>query len=132
MQVFFMIWLHRAGGFARRAGIPSRRDPVWAIVGFLFPVVNLWFPYQVARDAFEPTDARRRLAARWWTCYLISTLLGSAVVVLAVFSKPAGIVLAIVDMAAYAASAWYAGRMIAGIGAAHVDLVSRMSAVSRT
>lgn len=132
MQVFFMIWLHRAAGFARRAGIPSRRDPVWAIVGFLVPVVNLWFPYQVARDAFEPTDARRRLTARWWTWYLVSTLLGSAVVVLAVFSRPAGIVLAVVDMAAYAASAWYARRMIAGIGAAHVDLVRRMSAFSRT
>ena len=51
LEVFFMIWLYRAAGLARKAGLSARRDPVWAILGFIVPVVNFWFPYQVARDS---------------------------------------------------------------------------------
>ena len=131
LQVFFMIWLYRAAGVARKAGLPARRDPVWAILGFIIPVVNFWFPYQVARDSFAPTDARRGVAARWWTWYLISTLLGAVVVVAAIFSTVAGVAVALVDIAAYALSAWYARRMIVAIGEAHSDLV-RSFDVSRT
>ena len=35
VEILLMIWLFRAAGFARKAGLPARRDPVWGIVGFL-------------------------------------------------------------------------------------------------
>jgi hypothetical protein len=56
-----MIWLHRAATFARRARLPARRATVWAWLGFIIPVVNFWFPYQVATDAMPPGDPARRL-----------------------------------------------------------------------
>ncbi len=70
IQVFLMIWLYRAATVGRRASWPARREPVWAVLGFLIPIVNLWFPYQVARDAFPPGDPAARTAGRWWGWYL--------------------------------------------------------------
>src|SRR4051794_40770688 len=69
-QILLMIWLYRAATVARRAGLPARREPTWAWLGFLVPLVNLWFPYQVAADALPPGDPARRTAGRWWACWI--------------------------------------------------------------
>lgn len=126
-QVFLIIWLYRAARFARNAGLPARRDPVWAVLGFFIPIVNFWFPYQVAADSFPYGHPDRRLAGWWWTWYLISTLFPFVVVVASVFSTPAGVVVALVGACAYALSAVYARRMIAAIGAAHEQLLASFS-----
>lgn len=126
-QVFVMIWLYRAARFARNAGLPARRDPVWAALGFFIPIVNFWFPYQVAVDSFPSTHADRRLAGRWWTWYLISSLSILAVLVAAAVSTTAGVVVALLGAGAYAVSATYARRMIAAIGAAHGQLLGSFS-----
>ncbi len=70
VQIFLMIWLYRAATVGRRASWPARREPVWAVLGFLIPIINFWFPYQVARDAFPPHDPASRTAGRWWGWYL--------------------------------------------------------------
>jgi hypothetical protein len=104
--ILFMIWFYRAATVARRAGLPAARSPVWAVLGFIVPIVNFWYPYQVARDLFPPEHAGRKLAARWWTCYLSGTVLGTFAFVLAfastLFSSILFVILAAVMM--YAAA----------------------------
>jgi hypothetical protein len=122
-----MIWLYRAAKLARKAYLPAKRDPVWAILGFIVPVVNFWFPYQVARDTLAPGDPRRRLAARWWTWYLISALGGGVVGIASVLSEGAGVVLAVADSIAYLLTAAYARKLIAAVGEAHGELVRQLA-----
>lgn len=123
-QVFVMIWLYRAAKFARNAGLPARRDPVWAVLGFIIPIVNFWFPYQLAADSFAHGDPRRRLAGWWWTWYLISIAFALAVAIASAFSTAAGVIVAVLGAAVYALSATYAWRMIAAVGAAHGELLA--------
>lgn len=123
-QIFVMIWLYRAAKFARNAGLPARRDPVWAALGFFIPVVNFWFPYQVAADSFPYADRNRRLAGWWWAWYLISTLSVLAVLVASAFSTTTGVIIALIAACAYALAAVYARRLIAAIGAAHEHLLA--------
>jgi hypothetical protein len=130
LQVFFMIWLYRAAALAGKAGLPARRDPVWAILGFFIPVVNFWFPYQVARDCLPYGDPRRRLSARWWTWYLISACFGAAAGGVGSVSRTGALIAAAVAVAGYGLSAWYARRMITAIGDAHTQLVRTFSDVA--
>ncbi|HEY2299825.1 MAG TPA: DUF4328 domain-containing protein [Jatrophihabitans sp.] len=123
-EIFVMIWLYRAAKFARNAGLPARRDPVWAALGFFVPIVNFWFPYQVAADAFPRADRERRLAGWWWTWYMISTLFVIVVIVAAAFSTTVSVILALVGAGAYALSALYARRMIMAIATAHGRLLA--------
>ena len=127
LTVVFMFWLYRAAKLARSAQLPAKRDPVWAFLGFFVPVVNLWFPYQLARDTLAPPDPQRRLAGRWWTWYLVATLGGAAVGVAAVFSEGVGLVFAVADAAAYLLAAAYARKLIAAVGAAHAELVRQLT-----
>lgn len=123
-QVFLMIWLYRAARFARNAGLPARRDPVWAALGFFIPIVNFWFPYQVAADSLPYGHPGRRIAGWWWTWYLISTLSVVVVLVVCGFSTTVGVVIALVGACAYGLSAVYARRMIDAIGRAHDELLA--------
>ena len=92
VQVLLMIWLYRAATFARRSWLPARRDPVWAWVGFLVPIVNLWFPYQVAVDSLPPGHPAGPIALRWWLSYLGQSLVLIAILILAYFSISAALV----------------------------------------
>jgi hypothetical protein len=127
-EIFVMIWLYRAAKFARNAGLPARRDPVWAALGFFVPIVNFWFPYQVAADSFPRTDRNRRLAGRWWTWYLISTVFVAVVLIASAFSTTAGVILALVGAGAYALAAVYGRRMITAIGTSHDQLMLAVTA----
>lgn len=122
-QILVMIWLYRAAKFARQAGLPARRDPVWGVLGFFVPVVNFWFPYQVAADSFPPRHPQRRRAARWWTWYLISSLSLVAVLIGALVSFTVGLGFAALSALAYGLAALEGRRMIGAIGAAHAELV---------
>jgi hypothetical protein len=91
VQIFLMIWLFRVATVARRAGWPARRQPVWAFAGFLIPIVSLWFPYQVAHDAFPPGDPARSTAGRWWAWYLAQGLLGIPLTIVSIISTSIGV-----------------------------------------
>ena len=126
-QIFVMIWLYRAAKFARNAGLPARRDPVWAVLGFFVPIVNFWFPYQVAADSFPRGDRNRRLAGWWWTWYLVSTSSVIVVLIAAAFSTTVGVVLALIGAGAYVLAAIYGRRIITAIGAAHDQLLTAVT-----
>lgn len=124
VQLIVAIWLWRSATLARRAGLPSRRDPIWAFLSFAVPVVGLWFPYQLAVGAFPPGDPNRRLAGRWWTWFLVSAFLVIPAFVAAVFSTQAALILAIPAVGAAIIAALATRDMIAALEAAHTELLS--------
>lgn len=80
---------HRADGVhvqrrltCSRSGAAARLSPVWAILGWIVPVVNIWFPYWVLRDCFPPHETNKRdLVLRWWLLQIFSFLIVMAVVI---------------------------------------------------
>lgn len=124
LSVFLMIWLFRAATLARRAGLPARREPVWAIVGFLVPVVNLWFPYQVAADCLRPDDPHRRLVSAWWAFQIGQLVLGASTGAASVFSASVALVLGIATAVCAGLYAYTGVRMIDAIGGAHRRLLA--------
>ena len=79
------LFLQRARRLAEALapGFPHQRGPAWTWLGWVVPVVGLWFPYQVVRDIVrnawrDPTgDQRRRLnLGLWWGLWLVALLAG--------------------------------------------------------
>jgi len=85
-QIVMIVWLYQVASVARRLNIPARHSPGWAIGGFLVPIVNFWFPYQVARDCFLPQHPGRSTVAMWWGMTLGSIATGITVVLVAALS----------------------------------------------
>lgn len=63
-------WFSHAVGTARALGRHTRRDVALATVGWLIPVVNLWWPCQDVRDLTPEGDPARKHLGWWWACYL--------------------------------------------------------------
>jgi hypothetical protein len=70
-------WLSRVQANAEAiAPGEQRRSPAWAWLGWLVPIVSLWFPKQIVDDSWrvtsragredEPVTARRRDDTGWW------------------------------------------------------------------
>ncbi|MBN0041466.1 DUF4328 domain-containing protein [Cellulosimicrobium cellulans] len=62
------VWLWRSRVLAEAVspGVPHARSRVWVWLGWLVPVVALWFPYQVVRDVRRATVAAPRPGLGWW------------------------------------------------------------------
>ncbi|MEU4540163.1 DUF4328 domain-containing protein [Streptosporangium sp. NPDC023825] len=89
--ITFLIWLTRARSNAEAlTAIEHRRDSQWVVLGWLLPVVNLWFPKQIVDDIWAtskpghlpvnpPHPGALRSAPRswlvrtWWLTWLIAT-----------------------------------------------------------
>lgn len=127
LQVLVMIWLYRAATFARRAGLPARRDPVWAWAGFIVPIVNFWFPYQVAADTTPSASPARALALRWWCSWIGQAVLSTIVAAVSYFSVAAALGCACIGTLLAVLTAWYGRAMIATVGAVHAELAARAS-----
>jgi hypothetical protein len=75
-MVMFVVWFYRARVNAEGHGWPQRREPRWAIVAWVVPVVNFWVPFQVMADIWRaglPEQARARraiLPGIWWAFLL--------------------------------------------------------------
>jgi hypothetical protein len=63
-----------------------RRSAVWAWLGWLVPIVSLWFPKQIVDDSWRITSSSAAAGARgryrdttlWWVLWIVYTLLGNA------------------------------------------------------
>jgi hypothetical protein len=121
--IVFLLWQYQAAKNARALGIPARLPLYWAWLGWLVPIVNLWFPYRVAADCLPPGHPARRIVGWWWGCYLAMGF--SAVLVMLASFASVGLALAIVVLpAALAVVAAMRGReMITAIGEHHAELV---------
>jgi hypothetical protein len=73
--VLFLVWMYRAAVVARGFGLPARRSPALAILSFVIPIVNLWWPYQSTCDLLPPGHPGRHVVGRWWATWLTSSLL---------------------------------------------------------
>jgi Domain of unknown function (DUF4328) len=80
--VVALIWFHRTARNAQQWG-PHRRAVGWAVWAWFVPVVNLWFPYQIATDTArasvdDPRGASRTvlLIRLWWAAWILAWLTG--------------------------------------------------------
>ena len=80
LSILFVVWFYRARINAERHGYRQRRARAWAFWGWVVPIVNLWFPFQIMGDIWRaglPAEQRGETAwlpALWWTCWLLSEL----------------------------------------------------------
>ena len=124
-QVFVLVWLFQSAGVARNLQLPARRSQIWAILGFLVPIVNFWFPYQVAADLFPPASPHRRLAGQWWGWYLGQIAVGLAVLGSAFASTTAAMIVALAGAFVPFQMVRYGRHMIAAATAAHHELIGQ-------
>jgi Domain of unknown function (DUF4328) len=78
--VLTSIWLARARRNADRiAPDQQRRSPVWVWLGWLVPVVSLWFPKQVVDDVWRSTvrDPGRPNTGWWWGSWIAAQVLNA-------------------------------------------------------
>jgi heme/copper-type cytochrome/quinol oxidase subunit 2 len=78
VYVVTCLWLYRARTNAAvlQPYLHHARSPGWAWGGWVCPVVNFWFPYQVVRDVARDPQAPRPVPGigAWWTSWLLSTV----------------------------------------------------------
>lgn len=60
-------------------GYPHRRSEVWAFLGWVVPIVSLWFPLQMIADALSSLGGRSKLLLPvWWASWLVAMIGGNA------------------------------------------------------
>jgi hypothetical protein len=119
-----MIWSYRAATSANHLNYPHVRGPVWAIVGWIIPIVNFWFPYVAVRDALPPGHPARSTVLRWWLCYLGMSFGAIGLALVAVFSDMAiAVALAIPVLIVAATGLLAALEMVDAITADHLRQV---------
>lgn len=69
----FITWVYNARINAESLNpeIQHRHSRVWVWLGWLVPVVNLWYPKQVAEDIWRTVGPPSRTISKWWTAYLL-------------------------------------------------------------
>jgi hypothetical protein len=74
--IALMVWGHHITQTARALGLRTAVSPGWAAAGWLVPIINFWFPYQVVRDALPPGHPRRAQAGWWWALHIGTSVIG--------------------------------------------------------
>lgn len=64
----------------------QRRSSYWAFLGWIVPVVNLWFPYQVVADASRGVGSKVKNLWPWWIAWLAFLLVNQLTVLSADFA----------------------------------------------
>jgi hypothetical protein len=85
--IVWIIWFYRARKNADAFGsVFQRFGAGWAIGGWFCPIVNLWFPYVIAKDILDDTERDpnagwpqrpfRPLLLLWWLAYVALFVMG--------------------------------------------------------
>jgi hypothetical protein len=86
----WLVWLHRAYANLRLMGTErSDYTPGWAVGYWFIPILNLFRPYQITKEVWLRSAGRNAvesikglppaaILSWWWGVYLISNLLGQA------------------------------------------------------
>ncbi|WP_020544057.1 DUF4328 domain-containing protein [Nonomuraea coxensis] len=74
--VGFLVWLFRVRANAEiLAPDGHRRSRPWLILGWIVPIVSLWFPKQIVDDIWDASvrswTPRKGLLHAWWAAWLI-------------------------------------------------------------
>ncbi|MFF7970646.1 DUF4328 domain-containing protein [Streptomyces sp. NPDC007905] len=82
--LLFTAWLWRVRDNARAlTGQAPKYAGIWVYLGWIVPVVNLWFPRGIVADAHRTTAPGRKLPVSvnvWWGLWLIGMLSGVGLV----------------------------------------------------
>ncbi|OLZ62616.1 hypothetical protein AV521_41335 [Streptomyces sp. IMTB 2501] len=82
--MLFLSWLLRLRENARAlSGDEPKYLGIWVFLGWIVPVVNLWFPRGIVVDAFRGSAPGRKLPGSvnvWWGLWLIGMLTGVGIV----------------------------------------------------
>lgn len=73
--VVVCLWLYQVRSYldVRRPDAHHARRKGWVWAGWLVPVVNLWFPFQIVRDIVKALGTSAgMLLGWWWTFWLFS------------------------------------------------------------
>jgi cobalamin synthase len=122
--IAFLVWFYRSVINARALGLTQRLSPTWAILGFILPVIQWWFPWWSAKDLFPEGHEGRRLVTRWWLCWLGGQLVLLAAILVNFVSLGAAVAVACVSAAFYVAAAVLARSMITAAGNVHQALAA--------
>ncbi|HEX2383768.1 MAG TPA: DUF4328 domain-containing protein [Acidimicrobiales bacterium] len=122
-----IIWTYKAANVASKLNYPARHSTTWAILGWIVPVINFWFPYQSVRDCMAPGNSERRTVRRWWVLYLVGSFAWLAVIVVAVFAGIAiGLAVALPCIVINALELQAALRVVDAVGADHAEAIGRI------
>jgi len=125
-MVATMVWMYRAALMGKRLGMPMTLDPVWAVVGWLVPVVNFWFPYKVIAGTVPSGDPSRRNAGIWWVLHIVGSILFGVIGLVLAFQSRALLVL-LLPLLLYSFFEARAGlAMVEGVDAAHARAVTAL------
>lgn len=83
LVILFSAWVYRVNSNARALGAQGMRfSPRWAVGWFFVPIMNLFRPYQVVREAWKASDPKvltqwdqiktPLLLKAWWVMWLLS------------------------------------------------------------
>lgn len=84
--VVFLMWVFRARVNAEALGgaDSQRRGRGWAVGGWICPIVNLWFPYQIMVDIYRASSGRRSggtgIIGVWWAAMVVNVVLDEIVI----------------------------------------------------
>src|SRR5690242_21013901 len=53
LSILFVVWFRRARINAERHDYPQRRARGWTFWGWIVPIVNIWFPFQIMGDIWR-------------------------------------------------------------------------------
>jgi hypothetical protein len=125
--IFLAVWGNHITTTARALGLRTTHSPGWAVAGWLVPILNLWFPYQIVRDALPEDDEARTLLGAWWALHISSQILGPAAMIAALFETGVGVAMGLVTAAAYLAAGLLGRRLALAIAVAHEAGASRLA-----
>src|SRR5262245_17388622 len=118
-----MLWLYRAATTARELGVPARRNPLPAALGWLIPILNFWWPYQGVTDLY-PYDRRPdRRIAWWWATSVAASITPLAAVAMAYVPLGVSAVLLVLALVPVVVAAVLEIGIVADVVAVHADLV---------
>ena len=130
--VLFLLWFARSARNASALGLPARREPAAAVAGFIVPIINLWWPYQGARDLLPDDRGNRALILRWFLLWMVGGLVGSAFNIASAFiTSWIGWTLLVVPAVLVTLAALSAREVISTAVDAHEELAARVPWVAR-
>jgi hypothetical protein len=129
--IFLAVWGNHITTTARTLGLRTTHSPGWAVAGWLVPIINLWFPYQVVRDALPPGHPSRGRVAWWWGLRVTTTVLTIVAMLFAFASPGAGAAVGLCAAAAFLGAAYLAHDLATALGEAHEQILQRVTGVTR-
>jgi len=78
--ITYLMWFSRAYRNVDVFGGVRSREASWAVWGYVIPIVSLYMPYRLMREAFTASapggDDKGGLVGAWWGLFLVSGVLG--------------------------------------------------------